>query len=454
MANKFPSFLRVVITSKSESVEVNGKMETKVVFDRTVLKLTELLAQALQFSCELIPAGKIEIGRRLPNGSWTGLVGLVQRNETDMVISTLSVSEQRLQVADFSYPYNRVRLTFATRKPEYSPELLAFLLPFSLDVWLFTVTSLLFIPAACYVLFERKYAFRKLIFAAYKTIVNEDMGIEPRRLREYILLTFWQIGAVFLIFCYTAVLLSFLTFPTLSGIRTIPELAVAVAKGKYQCTCYPGSFLLRILTKSPDPKDRIIGRNLMENKGSRDIEAVLDNKKSGKKPVFIGGEDDLLPYKLKYFVSEDEFIPALRSIALQKTFCCKRQVDKVVGYVWASGIFQKLKEEDMFLESMRLVLRFSDILQKKKERSLTAEDLAGAFALLTLGYIFATIVLILELIIGKLRRKKNNHVYWNKKKLRIKRNNHHSSNKKKQSFFIKAKTGKVNFWLFGFNNDL
>lgn len=433
MANKFPSFLRVVITSKSESVEVKGKIETKVIFDRTVLKLTELLAQALQFSYDLIPAGKIEIGRRLPNGSWTGLVGLVQRNETDMVISTLSVSEQRLQVAGFSYPYNRVRLTFATRKPEYSPELLAFLLPFSLDIWLFTIASLLLIPTACYILFERKYAFRKLIFAAYKTIVNQEMGIEPRRSTEYILLAFWQIGAVFLIFCYAAVLLSFLTFPTLSGIRTIPELATAVAKGKYQCTCYPGSFLLRILTKSPDPKDRIIGRNLMKNKGSRDIEGVLGNKKLEKKPVFIGGEDDLLPYKLKYFVSEDEFIPALRSIALHKTFCCRKQVDKVIGYVWASGIFQKLKENDMFLESMRLVLRSSDILKTNKERPLTVEDLGGAFALLILGYILATTVLILELIIGKPRTKKNTHRY---------------SNKKKQSFLIKAKTDKVCFQSF------
>ena len=158
---KFPSFLRVVITSKSEYVKINGKQRTKIIFDRTTLKTTQMIAQALRFSYSLIPAGKIEIGRRLPNGSWTGLVGLIQRNETDMVISTLSVSEQRLQVADFSYPYNRVRLTFATRKPEYTPDLHAFVLPFSLGVWLFTIASLLFIPAACYAVFEKKYSFKK-----------------------------------------------------------------------------------------------------------------------------------------------------------------------------------------------------------------------------------------------------------------------------------------------------
>lgn len=120
---KFPRSLRVVVTSKSELVKVNGKMISKVIFDRAMVKFTELLSHALNFSYLLIPAGKIEIGRELPNGSWTGMVGLVQRNEADIVISTLSVSEQRLKVADFSYPYDRVRLTFATRKPEYAPDL-------------------------------------------------------------------------------------------------------------------------------------------------------------------------------------------------------------------------------------------------------------------------------------------------------------------------------------------
>lgn len=239
--------------------------------------------------------------------------------------------------------------------------------------------------------------------AAYSTIVYQDMGIKPNKMREYLLLVFWQIGVLFLVFCYAAVLLSFLTFPSLSGVRTIPELAAAVAKGKYQCTCYPGSFLLGILSKSSDPKDRIIGRNLMKNKGSKDIESTLSNFKSKKKPVFIGGEDELLPLKFKYFVSEDEFIPAMRAVAMPKGFCCKTELNKVIGYVWASGIFQKLKEDGMFMESLTAIEKSFNYLYKSKRRALSMADLLGAFILLAVGFMFAAAALILEMVIRKPR---------------------------------------------------
>lgn len=414
---KFPNFVRVLTNTKSQFVEINGSIEKKIIFDQSALKITELLAQALKFTYQLIPAENTEIGRRLPNGSWTGMIGLVQRNETDMVIGKVAVTIQRLEVADFSYPYNRNRITFATRKPEYIAELLAFLLPFSLDVWFYSIAALLLFPAACFLLLKKKYTFRKLVFVAFKTIVSQDMGIEPIRSREYILLAFWQIGAGFLIFCYAGVLLSFLTFPKLSGIRTIPELAAAVAEGKYQCTTYPGGLISNVLLHSSDPKDRIIGLNLLKNKGSGDIEAVLGSKKSKKKPAFIGGDIDLLPYNLKYFISEDEFVPALRSVALRKNFCCRKQLDRVIGYVWASGIFEKMKQDHMFMESLRLVQRSPDILKKHQERPLSLEDLGGAFILIIFGYILATVVFIVEVIIGKRRIKEKNRRYLRQKKL-------------------------------------
>lgn len=420
---KFPNFMRVVTNSKTQTVEINRKIETEVIFDRTSLKIIELLAQALKFSYALIPAGKIDIGRRLSNGSWTGMIGLVQRNEADMAIGTLSETVQRHDVVDFSYPYNRVRVTFATRKPEYTPDFLALVSPFSLDVWLYAIATLLILPVVCFVLFDKKYPFTKLIFDAYKTIVYQPATIEPTTLREYILLAFWQLGAVFFIFCYSAVLLSFLTIPKLSGIRTVSELAAGIVEGKYQCITYPGAFLSRVLLQSDDEKDRIIGRNLLQKNGTRDIETALRTNVLKKKPVFVGSDIDLLPYKSKYFISEDELIPTLRSIALQKNFCCRRQLDRIIVYVWASGIFEKLKQDHMFIESMRLEKRSSDSLKKHEVRPLSIEDLAGAFILNILGCVLAIVVFIVELIVGKRctflenDRKKRNHRNLRQQKL-------------------------------------
>jgi ABC-type amino acid transport substrate-binding protein len=330
------------------------------------------------------------------------MVGMLQRGEADVVISKLSISEERLQVVDFSYPFNRMSMTFATRNPEYSPNPESFLLPFTFEVWISIMTCLIFVPFMLYVLLNKQFSLQKLALATFSTLLGRSTEIPSPKSKDYILLSCLKLGFMFLGYSYTAVLLSFLTFPPLQGVRTIPELANAVAEGKYFCTVQPGSFILPALLSAPDQNSRIIAEDLLLNEQSKDVDGVLGNTKSAKKPAFLNGQDFLFPFKTKYFISKDEFFPALRAIAVRKDFCCKSHVDHVIRYVWASGLYEKLLADDGYIKSLKVL---SDNAKTSNVRRLSLEDFEGAFILVIFGYFLATITFLCELITSKLRKR-------------------------------------------------
>lgn len=400
----FPKFLRVALREKFVTVKLN---ETSAVLKRIIdpvdSKFTELLASSLGFSYELLTPSDGSIGAPLPDGNWTGMMGMVLRNEADVIISIISVTEKRSEALPFTYPFDIVGVTFATRKPEYSPDRTTFLKPFSYQVWISVLACLIIIPFILSALLKEKCNLQKLFFYAYSIILRQSLKLPLQKVRDYILIIFWVLGTSFLSYSYSAVLLSFLTFPPLIGVRTIPELSAGVANGKYQCTTYPGTFFIAALVYSSDPAVRIIGRSVLENKGSNNIESVLQNTKGYKKPVFIGGRPHFLPLEGRYFISEDTFFYALPAVAVRKDFCCIAKFNKIIGYIWAAGLYKKILTDDGFLDS--LSRKFSSTEVQSSERKLTLEDLEGPFIFILAGYVLSLLVFVSELIVDYLERK-------------------------------------------------
>jgi hypothetical protein len=48
-------------------------------------------------------------GTKTPNATWTGVFGMIQRNEVDVTNMVLSMESIRLEVVDFSVPTLEVR---------------------------------------------------------------------------------------------------------------------------------------------------------------------------------------------------------------------------------------------------------------------------------------------------------------------------------------------------------
>ncbi|GIX93565.1 hypothetical protein CEXT_574251 [Caerostris extrusa] len=68
-------------------------------------------------------------GNRLEDGNWTGVVGLLQRNEADMAFSYLSMNYERYLILDFSTTYSSQVQTFVTEMPPLVPKTTVFMYP-------------------------------------------------------------------------------------------------------------------------------------------------------------------------------------------------------------------------------------------------------------------------------------------------------------------------------------
>lgn len=399
----FPHHLKFAVYTTEKLLDIN---ESNIIGDRMLyrrdIEMSKILAQTFGATHEILTPSDKELGRLLPNGSWTGMMGMLQRSEVDLIASMIGLNEKRAKMFDFSNPFHRAHIIFITRKPEYEPDPFVFFRPFSFEVWIFILMSILFTMIALYKMFRKSNSAQKLLLLPYATLLGQGTSILTHKTIASFLLMTWTFGAILLSYSYSAVLLSYLTFPPLNGVRTIPELADAVAKGKYECATYPGSFITPVLAKSNDSNTRIIGRSLQENKGSFYVEDVLENTKSSKKQAFIGGDGQFLPLASKYFGSEDEFLAVWQVIWMRKDFCCKAHLNRFISFLWTSGMYDKLMMDEVFMVSLNEVFHSDELNEKKFARKLTLVDLKGAFVILVGGHVLATVVLIFENVVSKL----------------------------------------------------
>ena len=76
-------------------------------FGGIIGELWKELGNSLGFSYSIKPASKY--GSKLDNGSWNGMVGMVQMKEVDMAICDCTVTLERSKVVSFTSPIQTSR---------------------------------------------------------------------------------------------------------------------------------------------------------------------------------------------------------------------------------------------------------------------------------------------------------------------------------------------------------
>eukprot|EP01125_Pyxidicula_operculata_P017648 TRINITY_DN6207_c0_g1_i1.p1 TRINITY_DN6207_c0_g1~~TRINITY_DN6207_c0_g1_i1.p1 ORF type:complete len:485 (+),score=94.85 TRINITY_DN6207_c0_g1_i1:1875-3329(+) len=72
----------------------------------------------------------------LVNGSWNGMVGELINGNADVAFADFTVTSARNEVIDWSIPYLDIGLTILVLKPVETPDVWAFLQPFSVRLWI------------------------------------------------------------------------------------------------------------------------------------------------------------------------------------------------------------------------------------------------------------------------------------------------------------------------------
>lgn len=353
--------------------------------------LLSLLMDVLRFKSEILEPADKEYGRLLPDGNWTGLVGMVQKKEADISFGNLAITEERTLAVDFSFPYVYSSVTFITDQPGYTSDSFAVFQPFSLIVWCIIFFTLMLVALISY---ERNNS-QSTIFLTYAILFQQSVKMKFNKLSSKLVISVWISYAIVITFCYKAVLLSCLTFPISVGIRDVSELAKASESFSFKCSTFEGNIVHSILKNgkvaSWNKIAECMSRSMMF---TDDIKAFL--RPTGYKKAFVTLRSILTPFRKRYFISDDNFYINLVAIAVRKNFCCKKDIDELIHKVAAVGILEKFQREEEFF--MSLVLSDLQTEELDANRKLSLHDVSGAFFVLLFGHILASTVFIFEVL--------------------------------------------------------
>jgi len=110
-------------------------------YEGFIKDLLEEISSVQGFTYELVLSVDNKYGVN-SGGNWSGLVGMVQREEIDLIAADLTVTWSRMSTIDFSKPFLASSLTLLLKDPsQYSVAMSAWFDPFSWDVWILLIIS-------------------------------------------------------------------------------------------------------------------------------------------------------------------------------------------------------------------------------------------------------------------------------------------------------------------------
>ncbi|XP_076315020.1 putative glutamate receptor isoform X2 [Tachypleus tridentatus] len=398
--NSFPFFLL--------DETPNGTVIPKSGMD---LQLLNVIAESLNFRYVIKLPSEREWGIKLPNGSWSGLIGMLHREEADIALNQLTVSKERREVVDFTIYYGIDREIFATRAPRTKHHSLALIEPFTWQVWLCIflagAVATRFLHSTSKLTYKRN-TFTSLsdtIWFLYGCLVSQGKEIPFIKLCSVrMFLATWWFFAVTLYTTYGGTLKSHMTILMREqSIDTVEALKRELSLGRYACGSLKGSVLESRFLNPDDPVYGVLGevvrkdpQNLVKDitggllKTLNSTFAYIDSYESIHFHAAKLGEK-------KFSFSKDYFRNIAFAIALQKGSPLKVSFDKVIKRISESGLRQKWIRE-IKEETRRKALPTKP---ESSVRPLQAEDLSTVFYILLIGYFLSVFLLVLELFLCK-----------------------------------------------------
>ncbi|XP_055950875.1 glutamate receptor ionotropic, kainate 1-like [Argiope bruennichi] len=361
----------------------------------------DLVSKAMGFTYDLIFPADGLFGNRLDNGSWTGVVGLLDRNEADMAFAYLSMNYDRFLILDFSTTYTSQVQTFVTEIPPLIPKTTVFMYPFSLSIWFTLLPLVPIVSLIVYYLMTKKRPFLTVFTTIGGSLFKQPVNFTIHTVSYRILYSFWWLFVTFMTMSYSAVFLSFLTVPLREkGVRTVMELSSAVKTGSYKALLPKGSSLLNFLLESEYRHLQELGQIIQDKNWFYDTREKITNYFEAKTALLGPNMRFKGSLYRKMRISEDSFGVWNVGVVLNKKYCCKKRLNEVIFSLISAGLYEKIINDEIFRSGIGTDLE--DIDEPEKTHSLNLGDMYGIFILLFAGYLVSSIVLVAEIALHRI----------------------------------------------------
>ncbi|XP_042237196.1 probable glutamate receptor [Homarus americanus] len=375
--------------------------------------LLTTLADSLNFTYKIVQPGDRAWGAKLPNGTWSGMVGQVSRQEVDIALGPFGISEARFKVVDYtsSFYYDDRSILAMKGLPEVDPW--GFLYPFTPLVWAALVAALLVACLAVVVLGSRPKTWThlswvsQLLFLHFRIVLLQDLSMKTSSGRERLVVGGWMVVAMMLMWSYSGTLISLL------AVRHVPQplqsIRDAVQDSSVTVIMTPNTVVTDIISKikSGDLKDlndlKYVGRVLYQL--AKDNPHSMNTHVRHQRHVIIGPtlSADLLIANLFAKTGKCDFYKARQTFFTTHHCMIGQKGNPIVpamshrlrGLV-ESGVYEHwLFNSIPFMTSCRLSP--SKITVKE---ALTLKSLWGTVVLLAAGLLLAFASFCLELFLA------------------------------------------------------
>ncbi|XP_069940070.1 glutamate receptor U1-like isoform X2 [Cherax quadricarinatus] len=211
VATEVNPFNKIISVTDPEGHRVN-----RVHFTGPVPKVVDFLSKALNFTYTYLRPPDGVWGVSVGNGSWSGMVGLVMREEVDIGAGPFSVERSRSKVVDFTVPIlvDFWRILGVRGLPKVDPW--GFLFPLSSLVWVAIMAALLLLAAAVFIMsssFHHKRVghsnYLHLFFNFIRILLQQDIT-GPTYWWERVILVVWMMVTLVLTRSYSGNLMALL----------------------------------------------------------------------------------------------------------------------------------------------------------------------------------------------------------------------------------------------------
>ncbi|GFV38656.1 glutamate receptor ionotropic, delta-1 [Trichonephila clavipes] len=378
---------------------VNGKY----VLDGVEGKLLQCIAEKLNFEFEILYSPNGQFGTSNSNGTWDGVIGLVQSGKADMGFGALCITEERLEVIDFSISYNVLQKSFITKEPSQLPKITVFTYPFTLNVWILYALMIL----AVTVLFQRVMFRNATLLGSFLSVLGSISSQAMENVKDTpwrrILFGLWLTIAAVMPFLYNINFLSFLTMPEKVPVpKSFEELSKEVLSGKYKCLTPIGTVDRDTLRGSEIDYIAKLGEAIEKNDWKYSFAESFADLLDDPTAIIIPRNTVKLllgsPPYVRVKQSDENFGIWNMGIALRKGFCCSERLNEVLNGIISGGLYEKWLGEQAFTSSLRKRL---ELQHEEPELQLNLQDLKLPFFVLFVGYAFAFGIFLLEVLLSK-----------------------------------------------------
>ncbi|XP_063873384.1 glutamate receptor ionotropic, delta-2-like [Scylla paramamosain] len=178
--------------------------------------LIAYMAEAMNFTCNMAYAAGNVYGTRNVDGTWSGMIGMLIREEADMSLAAFAHTPFRGQVVDYSIPLLVQYSTIVGKlgQPELDPW--SFHLPLDAYVWLSILITLLLVPVVMVLLSwsssslstRRRSSWRRDVFQLLRVLLQQDISTSHDSWRRRGVMATWLLVALVLVRSYASNLMS------------------------------------------------------------------------------------------------------------------------------------------------------------------------------------------------------------------------------------------------------